>query len=288
MGTQFAAAMVRYARTGWLCSAVLLLTLLSAPTAFAAVNSGAISQSYKTSTDDISQGTLLSVTSDDSTVVEPANSTSNGANIIGVAADKPLVELSGNGGGKVSVVVSGSTEILASDVNGVIHVGDKITASPIGGIGMKAVEASEIVGTAQANFDDITTVSRTIKDSDGAEQTIKVGLLPLAVNISYYATTKTAEGMLSSLVPPFLQALANSVTGRQVSPLRVMLGTSALFFGFVTVTVMLYASIRSGVISLGRNPLAEKSLRKGLVDVVVAAIGLLVITIVVAYVVLLV
>jgi len=46
---------------------------------------------------------------------------------------------------------------------------------------------------------------------------------------------------------------------------------------------MLYAAIRNQIISIGRNPLAQAELRKGLVDVIVAAIGVLIITVVVVY-----
>jgi hypothetical protein len=109
-----------------------------------------------------------------------------------------------------------------------------------------------------------------------------VGLLPLAVNTTYY-TSSSPQGTVSAFIPPFLQDIANAITGRQVSPLRVLLGASALLLGFITAIIMLYVAIRNGMTSIGRNPLAEGALRKGLVDVIVAAIGVLVIAIVIVY-----
>jgi len=261
-------------RLGWLSSAVgLVLLFLAAPVTFAA--SGAISQGYKTTSTNISKGALLSMVSNSSTTVEPASS-NNVTNLVGVAADKPLIELSGSSEGSTQVVVGGSTEVLVSTINGAITAGDKITASPISGIGMKAVEASQIIGTAQANLDSVKTVDQSVTAKDGKKETVQVGLLPVAVNVTYYSAS-SSKGTISSFVPPFLQSLANTVSGRQVSPLRVLLGTVILLLGFVAVIVMIQTSIRNGLISLGRNPLAQKALRRGLIDIIIAAIGLLVV-----------
>jgi hypothetical protein len=268
-------------KTWWYGAAVVVLQLSLLPAV--CVAAGAISQGYNTNAKDISKGTLLSLTETGSSSVEPANSTANLSNLVGVAADKPLIELSNSGGNNTQVVVGGSTEALVSDVNGEVRAGDKITASPLSGIGMKALESSEIVGTARANLDSITTVDRQIEDKDGQKKTVKVGLLPITVNVTYYSAAMS-QGTFSSFVPPFLQSIANTVAGRQVSPLRVLLGASALLLGFSAVIVILYTSIRNGLISLGRNPLAQGALRKGLVDVVIAAVGLLVVTTVLVYV----
>ncbi len=102
-----------------------------------------------------------------------------------------------------------------------------------------------------------------------------------------FYSAASSPGAVSNLVPPFLQNLANSITGRQVSALRVLLGFLALILGFTITVVMLYVSIRSDMISIGRNPLAETALRRGLVDIIIAAIGVLLVTAVIVYAVLL-
>lgn len=250
----------------------LAIIVLAMPVSFAA--SGAISQSYKTSSDNVTKGALVSFVSDGTTEVEPAT-ISNGVHLAGIAADKPLVELSsGDAEANTRVVVNGSTEALVSDINGSVKAGDKITASPISGIGMKAGGAAEIIGTAQNDLDSVTTINRTVKTKDGEDQTIKVGLLLVAVNVAYYSAS-SSEGAIASFVPPFLQSVANTIAGRPVSALRVLLGTLVLLAGFVTAMIILYTSIRNGVISIGRNPLAQGALRKGMRDVILAVIGLL-------------
>ena len=241
----------------------------------------AISQPYQTAASDITEGTLVSFTAAKSGLVTPA-STSNTATLVGIAADSPLVELSTGKQSTVQVAVSGTVNAFVSDINGPVKAGDKITTSPISGIGMKATTTSEIAGTAQADLSSIKTITKSFTTSNGQAAAVQVGLLPITVNVSYYSAP-TSEGSIASILPPFLQSIANTLTGKQVSPLRVLLGTCALLLGFIAVTVMLYIAIRSQIISIGRNPLAESAIRKGLVDAIVAAIGVLLITVGVVY-----
>lgn len=262
--------------------ALLLFGALVQPVAVLAASNGAISQNYQTNTTGVTAGELFSLSSAGSSVVEPANSTTNVSRLIGVAADKPLLELSGKGTSSVQVVVGGTSSALVSDINGSVKVGDKITASPVSGVGMKAINSTEVVGIAQADLDSVQTVTRSVAGKDGKQVNIKIGQLPVAVVVEYYSVT-AASGTASSFVPPFMQSLANQLTGKQVSPLRVLFGMVLLLMGFAAVTFMLYVAIRSGIISIGRNPLAEGALRKGLVDVIIAALGVLTITAVVVY-----
>lgn len=251
----------------------------------ASAQSGAISQAYQTNTSDITQGALVSIVSSKSQNVELAN-TNNGANVVGIAANKPILQLSSNSNSSVQVVVSGSTDAYVSDANGAVMVGDKIAASPVDGVGMKASSSTEIVGTALKSLSSVPNVTETVTTQAGEQTKIHVGLIPVAVNIAYFSQL-SSEGTISSFVPTFLQNVANSVIGRQVSPLRVLVGAIALLLGFISTTTMLYVSIRSGLISIGRNPLAEGALRKGLVDVIIAATGVLLITVVIVYAILL-
>lgn len=267
---------------GLVSLAMLCLAVTSTHVAYGLAG-GAIAQGFETDSTNISTGAILSLKSKGSNIVEPAVIT-NDANLIGVAADKPLIELSSDGKNSVQVAVSGSTQTLVSDINGSVGVGDKVTISPISGIGMKATGSSEIIGVAQSSLSSVPTVKQLVKDKTGKDITINIGLLPIAVNVSYYSTAD--QGSLSNFVPSFLQSLADNLSGKQVSPLRVLLGALALLLGIITVMVMLSASIKSGVISVGRNPLAAGQLRKELVDIAFVAFGVLIMTVVVEYIIL--
>lgn len=264
---------------------LLIVFAVSGRSSYAA-GSSAISQNFTTQSNNISQGALVSLVANSSNQVAPANTT-NEAKLVGVDASKPLLELSSTGSNSIHVVVNGSTDALVSNMNGAVNAGDKITASPVSGIGMKASVSSEIVGIAQDSLNAVSTVQKAVQTTNGKSQTIIVGLLPISVNVSYYSSA-SSQGTVSAFVPNFLQTVANAISGKQVSPLRVLIGAVSLLLGFISVTVILYASIRNGFLSIGRNPLAQKALRRGLVDVIMAGIGILVITVSIVYAILLV
>jgi hypothetical protein len=248
------------------------------------IAAGAISQGYQTTATTIAAGTLVSLESSKSSVVGPAT-TNNTSGLVGIAADKPLVQLSSSDNNIVQVVVGGVTSALVSDINGPVKTGDKITISPVTGIGMKATNAVEIVGTADADLTSVHTITKTVAAQDGKtakSAAIKVGLLPVAVSISFYSAG-SVESTAASLVPPFLQAFADVIAGKSVSPLRVLLVIFVLIAAFGIVAIMLTTSIRTEINSIGRNPLASRALLRSLVDVIVAAIGILLISATVTY-----
>lgn len=239
---------------------------------------GAVSQAFTTSDASLVPGTMVSLETSGATVVEKATSLTS-EQLLGVTASNPLVALGGEDK-QAQVVVSGLTPTLVSNINGDIHIGDKITASPIEGVGMKAISSTEIVGTAESNLDNTATTTESVVDKDGKTTKVQVGLIAVQVNVSYYAAP---QGKLNDIVPTFLVNVGNAVAGKSVSPLRILIGFSGLLIGFVIVGIMIQAGVRAGMISLGRNPLASKVLRRSLIDVLATSVGLLAITVVVFY-----
>lgn len=236
--------------------------------------SSGLSQGYTTTVSDLTPGSLMGLTPGTNSAV-PASSAQS-YQLLGLVADKPLIALS-DGSNQVQVVISGPANALVSNINGDIKAGDRIASSPIVGVGMKAIDAGQVVGIAQMDFSKIATTDQTITDKSGTKHVIKVGAMPLQVSVSYFAGS-SSQGALGSLLPPFVLASANSIAGQQVSPLRVLIGLLALVFGFVVAGIMLQAAVRSGMISVGRNPLAKKAVRKQLLDVCVTALVVLAVT----------
>jgi hypothetical protein len=269
-------------RPVWLLSLLVapVLVLLSLSSASAAESTAAISQGFKTSENDLAAGALVSLTGGSQSTVQLSN-TDRVNQLIGVIGDKPLIELSNNDK-EVQVVISGTTLTLVSDINGDIKSGDKITASPINGVGMKANSSALVVGTAQSDLSAVTTTQKTINDKRGQPQTVKVGAVPVQVNVTYYVAPEDKNAFL----PPFLQSIANSVAGKDVSPVRVLVSTLVLIFGFLSIAVLLYSSIRSSIISIGRNPLSEGAVRKSLFEVGATALGILLVMLIAIYLVL--
>ncbi|TAH35451.1 hypothetical protein EYC59_02210 [Candidatus Saccharibacteria bacterium] len=238
----------------------------------------AISQGFTTDDTNLPAGSVVSLELSQKNKARAASSES-APQLLGVTATQPLVEL-GSDAKKIQVVVSGEASVLVSDINGEIKAGDKITASPISGIGMKAVEPTQIVGTAQSDLTGAKTTSRTVTDKLGEKKNIHIGVVSLQVNVSYFSGSQSA---LSNIVPGFLVDVGSSIAGKEVSPLRIMFGFTFLLLGLLIAGIILQAAVRSGIISLGRNPLAHQTLRRGLLDVLLSTLGLIIVTAIVFY-----
>lgn len=258
---------------------VLLLPLFSA-VADAQGNS-AIAQQFKAKDSNVVSAALVNIEKNNPNVVGLSDA-EHADRLAGVVGTSPLIELS-DGGSGVQVVTSGTTIALVSDINGAVTTGDKITASPIAGVGMKAIESTVVVGTAQASLSQAQKETREITAKDGKRQTVNIGLIPVQVGVAFYSLDEKKQ---SAFVPPFLQNLANSVTGRDVSPVRVLVAALILLLLFLSIAVLLYAAIRSSIISIGRNPLSESAVHKSLLQVGLTVLTVLIFSIGVVYLVL--
>jgi hypothetical protein len=264
---------------GGIVLSLLLFMGVSNPVS-AQSSTASISQGFQTTDKEVSVGSIVSLESNSTARVQLSN-LERVDRLAGVVSDKPLVSLS-TGSNEIQVVIGGVTPVLVSTINGDIKTGDKITASPINGIGMKATSSGQVVGTAQEDLTSVETRSVTITDRQQQPQTVKVGTVSAQINIAYNA----AQDEATSFVPLFLQQLANSVAGREVSALRIVICLLLLLMGFVGAGILLYSSVQSSIVSIGRNPLSEGAVRKSLLRVGVVALAVLLATVGAAYVVL--
>ena len=260
---------------------LLLPLMLVIPTAALAQGNSAIAQEFQTKDRGVTTASLVSVVQGTSNAVELANR-DRVDRLVGVVSSQAVIQLS-EGGSGVQVVTSGLTMAFVSDLNGDVRAGDKVTVSAIEGVGMRADVPATIVGAAQANLKDSQLETRTLKDSAGKDVTVHIGLVPVQVSVSYY---NPEAGKKPSIVPSFLQNIANSVSGKDVSPVRVLVAALILLLLFVSVTVLLYSSVRSSIISIGRNPLSEGAVRKSLLQVGATVLALLVFAVTAMYLVL--
>lgn len=262
-----------------LCPGIILFVVLGlfSSVAVGAQDAAALSQGFQTHETNLTTGALVSLDPSSQAYVQLANTTRS-SQLIGVIGQKPLIEIKSNNQ-EIQVVVSGTAPALVSNINGDIKAGDRIAASPIDGVGMKATAASQIIGAAQTDFSNINSVETTINDVTGKPQVIRTGLMPVQINVSYYSPDAN-----KTLLPPFLQQLASNVVGgRQVSAGRIIAAILTLILGFVSIAVLLYSSVRSSIISIGRNPLSETAVRKSLVEVGLTALGVLLVMVIAIY-----
>jgi len=245
----------------------MLQTRSDVASAVTAPQSSAIAQGYRVDNGNgrVSEGALVSFTSDNPRDTVELAMTATASRLVGVADQNPAIAISSDKS-QVQVVLNGTTTALVSNINGTIHSGDKIAPSPIAGVGMKATTDGEVVGTTQSDF----SISRTasIRDESGKKHSVQLGYVTLRVGTAYYQ----APG--SNFLPPFIQNLAYSLAGRQVSLLRIILAGLVVLLGFMSAVILVYSGVRSAMQAIGRNPLAAANIRRGLYQILLIAIVL--------------
>ncbi len=245
---------VRYLVAGALLVACSLLPFSGVA---AQTDSNGIAQSFATNVDPskLVAGAIVTNVPNKTGYIDLAT-INNVDQLLGVVDTKPLVSLSSDNK-KIPVVLAGTTTVLVSDINGTIKSGDKITASPVAGVGMLATANGQIVGTTQADFKEDSGTTRNVTDKDGKIHTIHIQSLPIQVGVAYY----NAPG--SNFLPPFVQNVADSIAGRPVSLIRILLGTVILAISLIYAVVTAYSSTKSTISALGRNPLGSKVILRG-------------------------
>jgi hypothetical protein len=240
----------RYLRV-FLTGVGFILILLGLTSAGA--SSANISHSYQASTI-IKNGSVVSLDPKRSNYVVPANTT-NGGQLLGVVVvgNDSLIAVDPNLPGRVQVATNGSATTLVSTLNGDIHVGDQIGISPFDGVGIKALPGSRVIGLAQTAFNADTpgATSKQITDKKGASSSVEVGYTQINIAIGTNATVLSA-GNLNSL-----QKAAKTLTGHTVSTARVAISLAVALVALLALVTLIYASIYSSIVSIGRNPLAK-------------------------------
>lgn len=223
-----------------------------------------ISQGYHVS-GTVVEGTLVSMDSKIANTVTPAT-LDRADSLVGVVvrADESVFSLSSDTG-QTQVATSGTANALVTDMNGPVKNGDRITVSSLQGVGMKTTVSAKILGIAQADLaaaSDLQAVQ--VQTKDGSKTTVKVGHIPVLINISNYNVSSADS---HSVVPQFLQSLSNSVAGKPVSTLRIIISSLLLLTAIIASIFLIYGAVKSSIISIGRNPLSQSAVRKGLLQV---------------------
>ena len=257
-----------------------VITGLVVATALAMVNAApalaSLSQGYATTTE-IATGSLVSLNSKSSGDVVVAD-LNNAGRLFGVVVAPSSASISLSGGtGQVQVTTTGSALVFVTTSGGDIHIGDYIAVSPIAGVGMKASSAgTRVVGTAQADFNGqgAGATKRTI-DGGAGKKEVAIGQIPVVISVSSYTDT---DGKQTYVIPNWLQNLSNTVAGKSVSPIRIILAGLVLIVALTSVSVLLYSAVRNSIISIGRNPLSRGGVVQGMLIVGAIVVAILAIT----------
>lgn len=228
-----------------------------------------VTQGYGTD-EALQRGMLVSLKEGDSTKVVAADS-SNIKRLHGVVVnpnDAPVTISTETQ--KTFVATVGRYEALVSDENGTIKQGDYITVSSVPGIGKKTdTKSINVIGKAIADFDGKSDILSTtdLKDNGGISQKINIARIQLDIGIGANPLAKPEDVNL----PGFLKKATESVAQKEISPVRVYLSLAILLASIAIAGSMLYAGVRSSMISIGRNPLSKQSITKSLVQIIITS-----------------
>ena len=236
--------------------------------------------------DNLAEGTIVSL-EEEGLVVTPANK-DNLANLYGVVVPSDDLVVTDPNDDENSVLVSrgGVVDTLVSDLEGEIKSGDPVTVSTVAGIGEKAVSSGLIIGIAQADFAGGSENGRQFSvDSSEGKREISVGTIPVKVDIQNYSAAAGSQGVEGGGRNKLLK-LADSVAGQTVKPYGAIIAGIILLFGIFISAFLVTSSGYASLISLGRNPLAEKKIMKSLAGVLLVVAGIFFASVGLAYLVL--
>jgi hypothetical protein len=223
----------------------------------------------------LTAGTIVSLKSGTTDHVTSAT-VKNAGDIFGVVVnpDSSQLSISSGGADQVNVSQSGVESVLVSDINGSIESGDSITASPLSGVGMKATDNVKIVGIAQDKFPNSSSKKETYTDSKNQKQTVNIGQIPILVSVSYFYKQPD-----KTLVPQAIQNIANSLAGKKVNTLPILLSIAVFLITLIIVVSIIYSMIRSSIISVGRNPMSQAAVYRNVLQISALVVAILAVSI---------
>jgi hypothetical protein len=222
----------------------------------------------------LQRGMIVGLKPDDPRKVEPINSDDyDRVHGVVIGANESAVLL-GRDDEKVYVASGGRFPTLVSNQNGNINVGDYVAVSSLAGIGMHAGDVEPVIlGKAIETFDgsnkDDVTSTVIVKDNNGNERTLALGIVMVDVSIGKNPLLKSNDTL-----PDALKRASEFIAGKPVNPIKVYISMAILIIATAIAGSLIYSAVRSSMISIGRNPLSKKAIMRGLFQVVI--IGLIV------------
>ena len=188
--------------------------------------------------------------------------------IYGVAVDpsQAPVTLQRQSGQQVFVATSGTYPVLVSTQDGSIGPGDYLSISATDGIAAKATnQQSFVLGQALEKFDG----SSGVLSSGSGKPTI--GRISVAILVQRNPILKD-----NIALPSFLRSAGDSIAGKEITPVRIYAALAAFLVAAVIAFGTLTVGIRGAMTAIGRNPLSRHFILRGMVQVVIVALVILI------------
>ncbi len=252
----------------------IIAVLAAVVLALAAVQSVlAIARGYEAVDTGLQVGMVVALSTEGSATVERANQT-NAKRIVGVVTtfDASSVTLA-SGEAKVLVESEGQVLSYVSDLGGQVKQGDLLVMSPLKGILMKADETTTSPVIAIAAEDVVATVDDALTysvEQSGSKKETKIVKAKVNLNRQGAVSNGGARGE-----PSTLAKLGKAVVGKEVGEARVLAALIIFIIVLIAEGGIIYGAVTSSITALGRNPMARKIIRREIAQVVIVAIGVL-------------
>lgn len=237
--------------------ATLFIVFISGSYAYA----DTISRSF-TSKGDIALGSVVAISKDDPSSVElaPANLPDRIYGVVISPSDSAIsIQLPNQ---KILVANGGKYQVRVSNQRGAITSGNYLSISSVDGVASKAIDTDTyIVGRALENFDGSDpTLSKL--DNGAVEGKIKVQIAP----------GKNPLINNGGLVPGAVRRLSESIAGRPLSAFKIYIVLAIFLVTIIVSFTLIWVGVRSGIVSIGRNPLSRQSIMRSLSQIIISAI----------------
>ena len=191
-----------------------------------------------------------------------ASTPSSANNILGVTinGESSQVSISTTQSNQVQVATSGVEQVLVSNLDGNVAVGDPITASPISGVGMVAIDNTKIVGISQGTFPNSTATQQSYTEN-GQKSQVTLGTVPVLINVAYFFKQPT-----KTLIPVALQNIADALAGKTVNTVPILISIGIFLVTMIVVAIIIYSMIKSSIISVGRNPMSQAAVYRNVIQ----------------------
>lgn len=246
---------------GWLARISVLAGLLVMGLTSAASAQGVV-QGYL-SKGEIQRGYVVSLVKGSTDTVQATPANDDGSSIFGVAVDPTQAPLTLNRADNTQVFVAttGNYQVFVSTVRGSIRQGDYLSISSTAGI------AALASGTQKA------IIGQALQDFDGKKNVItKAGNFSIGRILVNIDPRKNPVATNDVYVPGFMRTVGQAVAGKPVTAQRIYLSLVFLLAAVTLATTLLWASVRGGMIAMGRNPLNRGHILNSMFKVITAAV----------------
>ena len=159
--------------------------------------------------------------------------------------------------GKVEIADSGLVDVLVTDRDGAIGLGDKIGISSVAGIANMWSPGQVVVGIVKKAPSSWQTIE--IESDDSGNNTIRVASVPVQIVDEGSGLAESSNAFLY-----MLQRTGNGVAGKPIDLWRIITALLIGLGGLIMSFGLLFISSRESFFSMGRNPMAGKLIMHGL------------------------